>query len=111
MDITYRLQGVTFEWDEQKARGNVEKHGVTFEEAAEVFFDPFCRGGDALVGGEERALMPLAQKGSSMYDPDEVTNIRLRPARRNTSGCRSQRKRWSSYGAWRSLGTWSPTSC
>jgi uncharacterized DUF497 family protein len=41
MDITYRLQGVTFEWDEEKARTNVEKHGVTFEEAAEAFFDPF----------------------------------------------------------------------
>ena len=41
MDVTYRLQGVTFEWDEDKARANVEKHGVTFEEAAEAFFDPF----------------------------------------------------------------------
>jgi uncharacterized DUF497 family protein len=39
--IVYRLQGVEFEWDADKARSNVEKHGVTFEEAAEVFFDPF----------------------------------------------------------------------
>lgn len=57
MDITYRLQGLTFEWDEQKARSNVEKHGITFEEAAEVFLDPFGRGGDASVGGEDRALL------------------------------------------------------
>ena len=41
MDVVYRLQGVAFEWDAQKALRNVEKHGVTFEEAAEVFFDPF----------------------------------------------------------------------
>ena len=29
-----------FEWDEGKAAANLAKHGVTFEEAAEVFFDP-----------------------------------------------------------------------
>lgn len=29
-----------FEWDEQKAAGNLEKHGVTFEEAVSVFRDP-----------------------------------------------------------------------
>lgn len=39
--VVYRLQGVEFEWDDQKARENIEKHGITFEEAVEVFFDPF----------------------------------------------------------------------
>jgi uncharacterized DUF497 family protein len=29
-----------FEWDDVKARSNASKHGVTFEEAAEVFDDP-----------------------------------------------------------------------
>lgn len=47
MDVIYRLQGVEFEWDDQKAQRNLEKHGVTFEEAAEVFFDPFYQYGDA----------------------------------------------------------------
>ncbi len=47
MDVIYRLQGVAFEWDSQKAQHNIEKHGVTFEEAAEVFFDPFYQYGDA----------------------------------------------------------------
>jgi uncharacterized DUF497 family protein len=47
MNVIYRLQGVEFEWDDQKAQRNVEKHGVTFEEAAEVFFDPFYQYGDA----------------------------------------------------------------
>jgi uncharacterized DUF497 family protein len=28
-----------FEWDEAKARSNVRKHGVTFEEAMTVFLD------------------------------------------------------------------------
>ena len=29
-----------FEWDDQKAIENIEKHGVTFGEATEVFYDP-----------------------------------------------------------------------
>ena len=31
---------LSFEWDEKKARTNVTKHGVRFEEAATVFADP-----------------------------------------------------------------------
>jgi len=65
MDVTCRLQGITFEWDEHKARGNVEKHGVTFEEAAEAFFDPFYQGGDASAEGERRDFIlgySLAQR-------------------------------------------------
>lgn len=54
MDVIHRLQGLEFEWDESKARSNAEKHGVTFEEAAEVFFDPFHREGDASVDEEQR---------------------------------------------------------
>lgn len=29
-----------FEWDDQKALANAKKHGVTFGEATEVFYDP-----------------------------------------------------------------------
>ena len=29
-----------FEWDDLKAFGNLEKHGVSFGEATEVFYDP-----------------------------------------------------------------------
>jgi uncharacterized DUF497 family protein len=31
---------VRFEWDDQKALENVEKHGASFGEATEVFYDP-----------------------------------------------------------------------
>jgi uncharacterized DUF497 family protein len=31
---------LTFEWDPQKAESNLEKHGVSFEEASTVFRDP-----------------------------------------------------------------------
>jgi len=36
------LGGVTFEWDARKAAANFNKHGVTFEEASSVFFDPLA---------------------------------------------------------------------
>lgn len=29
-----------FEWDDEKAVANLEKHGVSFGEATEVFYDP-----------------------------------------------------------------------
>jgi uncharacterized DUF497 family protein len=31
---------VKFEWDDAKAIGNLKKHGVSFGEATEVFYDP-----------------------------------------------------------------------
>jgi len=31
---------LTFEWDSEKARQNLSKHGVSFEEASTVFDDP-----------------------------------------------------------------------
>ena len=30
-----------FEWDHRKAEYNVQKHGVSFAEAATIFYDPF----------------------------------------------------------------------
>ncbi len=35
--------GVRFEWQASKARANVRKHGVSFEEAVAVFADPLAR--------------------------------------------------------------------
>ncbi len=34
------MNELTFEWDEGKNRANQRKHGVGFEEARSVFFDP-----------------------------------------------------------------------
>jgi uncharacterized protein len=42
MDVTYLLEGYTFVWDAMKAEVNLKKHGVSFEQACEVFFDDFC---------------------------------------------------------------------
>jgi hypothetical protein len=37
---------VGFEWNARKAAGNLRKHGVSFDEAASVFFDPLSATGD-----------------------------------------------------------------
>jgi uncharacterized DUF497 family protein len=31
-----------FEWDPEKARLNLKKHGIAFDEAATVFYDPLA---------------------------------------------------------------------
>jgi len=51
MDIKYILNGISFVWDANKAQINSRNHGVTFEQAAEAFFDPFLRIVDASPPG------------------------------------------------------------
>lgn len=42
MNVYFVLNGITFVWDDEKARINPVKHeGITFPQAAEAFFDPF----------------------------------------------------------------------
>lgn len=57
MDIYFELNGIGFEWNEEKYAVNLRKHGVKFEEAAEVFFDRFNIYGDASVEEEFREYM------------------------------------------------------
>ncbi len=57
MNVTYCIEGLEFEWDEDKAERNFEKHGVHFEEAAETFLDPFYQVGDASRQDEERSFI------------------------------------------------------
>lgn len=54
MDIEFELRGIRFRWNAEKARRNIEKHGVSFEQAAQVFFDPFIRYMDASASQEQR---------------------------------------------------------
>lgn len=92
LDIIYRLQGLEFEWDEDKARRNVEKHGVTFEEAAEAFFDPFYQTGDASVNDELRDFVlgySLAQRLLLVIYTERGERTRLISARPAT---RAERK-------------------
>ncbi|HUP02142.1 MAG TPA: BrnT family toxin [Gemmatimonadota bacterium] len=38
----FRLGDLEFAWDPEKARSNVERHGVSFEEAATTWLDPLA---------------------------------------------------------------------
>ena len=49
------MMGFRVEWHEPKNRANQRKHGVSFEEAAEVFLDPLhLSSQDRIEGGEQR---------------------------------------------------------
>ena len=37
------MSNLSFEWDSVKAKSNIKKHGVSFEEAQTVFFDEHAR--------------------------------------------------------------------
>jgi uncharacterized DUF497 family protein len=43
MKLEYSLYGIRFEWDSNKSETNLSKHGISFENACEVFFDPFLQ--------------------------------------------------------------------
>ena len=50
---------IKFEWDDKKAKSNLKKHGVSFEEAQTVFFDDLAVQfwDDSQSKKEERFLM------------------------------------------------------
>lgn len=55
MDKQFEPHGISFVWVENKDRKNQHKHdGVTFEQAAEAFFDPFLKVVDASAEDEAR---------------------------------------------------------
>ncbi len=54
--------GLAFEWDTAKARQNVRKHGVSFEEASTVFADPLALTiDDPLHSDEEDRFITLGE--------------------------------------------------
>ena len=90
MDIRFELNGVAFIWNDEKARLNVRTHdGVTFERAAEVFFDPFFRLVDASRNDEARdAAIGYDAGGRLLYVVHLVFEnecIRLISARKATT--------------------------
>ena len=90
MDIYYELHNITFVWDENKARTNLIKHdGVTFEQAAEAFFDPFLKVVDASRSDEARdAVIGLDKRWNLLFvvhieiQDDEIRIISARKATR-----------------------------
>lgn len=53
------MADLDFEWDPRKARGNLKKHGVSFEEAQSVFYDEqaLYQGDDEHSNEEDRFVL------------------------------------------------------
>ncbi len=68
MDVFVTREGIRFVWDSEKAAANVVKHGVTFDRALDVFFDPLHDVWDASVWEETRsAAIGLADSKKLLY--------------------------------------------
>jgi hypothetical protein len=90
---------ILFEWNEEKANSNRRKHGITFEDAMQVFDDPFALAAqDRIEDGElrwqtigvvEEVLIVLVAHTLREERADEI--IRIISARRAT---RKERTRY-----------------
>lgn len=83
---------IDFEWDPRKARDNLAKHGVSFEEAKSVFFDEYARQFfyEEHSGDEERFVMLGVSHRSRVLvvchcERDSGSVIRIISARKATA--------------------------
>ena len=86
-----------FEWDENKNQQNIKKHGVSFEEAQTVFFDPLTKvapdpdhsdGEDRFIALGHSANHRLLLVIHCFRDKDE--KVRILSARKLTKSERKQ---------------------
>jgi uncharacterized DUF497 family protein len=87
-----------FEWDIEKAESNLQKHGVSFEEAAAVFFDPLSLTiPDPLHSAVENRFVTVGLSNQQRYlvvvHSERDDRIRIISARLATS---SERKKYES---------------
>ncbi|MBX7244323.1 MAG: BrnT family toxin [Candidatus Sumerlaeaceae bacterium] len=87
-----------FEWDRNKAKRNIGKHGVSFDEAATVFYDPLSATFDDPVHstGERRFItigVSTQRRLLVIAHTDRGRVTRIISARRATKG---ERKRHES---------------
>jgi len=92
-----------FEWDDKKAASNLRKHGVAFEDAAQVFKDPLCASAVERIENtqqrwqtvgafKDEVLLTVAHTVAVEEDEGETAEIiRIISARRAT---RIERKRY-----------------
>jgi uncharacterized DUF497 family protein len=78
-----------FEWDTVKARGNVRKHGVSFEEAATVFLDDLAVPYDDPLDRDRLILIGMSLLSNLLLvvfaERETATTILIISARRATA--------------------------
>jgi uncharacterized DUF497 family protein len=68
METQFVYAGQRFRWNTEKALANLKKHGIRFEQACEVFCDPFFRLVDATAEDEAReAVVGLAEDWTLLF--------------------------------------------
>ncbi|MGD0519310.1 MAG: BrnT family toxin [Thermoguttaceae bacterium] len=88
--------GFIFEWDDNKARRNMAKHGVSFDEACSVFGDPLAITiDDPLHSNDEDRFVTLGHSNKDrllvVVFAERGNNIRIISARLAT---RRERKKY-----------------
>ena len=78
-----------FEWDDQKAFRNLQKHGIGFEEASSIFQDPFSATGsdpDHSVGEIRWITFGVSDRGRLLVvaHTERKNTIRIISARKAT---------------------------
>lgn len=91
-----------FSWDKNKAAENVEKHGVSFEDAITAFLDPlyfiadeFTVGGELrknLIGCTDKQLLIIVVHLDETVEEDEEEHYRIISARKATP---SERRKYA----------------
>ena len=88
MDVHFVYRGQRFCWNSDKAAANFKKHGIHFEQACEIFFDPFVNLVDATPEDEAReAALGLTEDWTLLFAVHVVRErrvIRIISARRAT---------------------------
>jgi uncharacterized DUF497 family protein len=88
MDEQFELHKINFVWDRRKLKINLAKHGLSFEQAAEAFFDPFIKIVDASRNQEIRdAVIGMDKQWNLLFVVHiafEEDQIRIRSARKVT---------------------------
>jgi uncharacterized DUF497 family protein len=63
----HTLVALQFTWDPTKARSNLKKHGVSFEEAVTVFADPLALFVEETVHPERTVLIGQSNRGRILF--------------------------------------------
>ncbi|MEZ5436379.1 MAG: BrnT family toxin [Pseudomonadales bacterium] len=88
MDMEFLLRGIAFVANRAKMTTNERKHGISLEQAAEAFFDPFLKVVDASREDEARDAIIGMDAGSRLlfvvHLVQEDDRIRLISARKAT---------------------------
>jgi hypothetical protein len=67
LDAHFVFAGLRFRWDLEKANSNFAKHGIRFEHACEVFFDPFVHMLDAAADEAREAALGLTEDWTLLF--------------------------------------------